>query len=120
MRLFMVVLLLAGLSGCASLQPNPDEWTDQERIAFGLNIVVHTADAVTTSQGIDRGCVEANPILGSNPNMGSVIAIKALVLGIQYAVYNSPNMGDNTHVFGYISAAIVGGIAIHNSQIDCY
>jgi len=49
-----------------------------------------------------------------------VIAVKALVLGLQYAIYNSPNMGENTHVYGYIAAAITGGVAIWNSRQDCY
>lgn len=115
-----IAALALALTGCAALRPNPDEWTDQERIAFGLNIAAHTADAATTIDGLGGNCVELNPLLGSNPSAGSVIAIKALVLGLQYAIYNSAGMGENTHVYGYIAAALVGGVAVWNSQQDCY
>ncbi len=119
MKLATLAIALA-LTGCASLRPNAGEWTDQERIAFGLNIAAHTADAATTIDGLGGSCVELNPLLGSNPSAGSVIVMKALVLGLQYAIYNSPDMGENTHVYGYIAAAITGGAAIWNSQQDCY
>ena len=118
MKLATLALALA-LTGCASLRPDADEWTDLERYSFGLSIAAHAADAETTINGLSGNCVELNPIFGSHPSAGSVIAAKALVLGLQYAIYNSPNMGDNTHVYGYIAAAIAGGAAVWNSQQDC-
>ena len=119
MRAVLAVALLM-LTGCANLQPNPDEWTDHERISFGLAVAAHAADAATTAQGLRGGCVELNPLLGSNPDIGAIIAVKALSLGILYAVYNSRGWGDNTHVYGYIASALVGGAAVWNSQQDCY
>ena len=114
-----IAALALALTGCASLRPNADEWTDHERYSFGLAIAAHAADAATTVHALNGNCVELNPIFGSHPSAGSVIAIKALVLGLQYAIYNAPGMGDNTHVYGYIATAIAGGAAVWNSQQDC-
>lgn len=111
--------LALALTGCASLRPDADEWTDHERYSFGLAIAAHAADAATTVNALNGNCVELNPLFGSHPSAGSVIAVKALVLGLQYAIYNTPGMGDNTHVYGYIAAAITGGAAVWNSQQDC-
>lgn len=115
-----IAAIALALTGCASLRPNAGEWTDHERYAFALSIAAHAADIATTQSALDRGCVEGNPLYGPSPDIGSVIAVKALVLGLQYAIYNSPNMGENTHVYGYIAAAITGGVAIWNSRQDCY
>lgn len=115
----LALALTMGLTSCATLAPNADEWTDHERISFGLTAAAHVADTVTTLDGLDRGCTELNPLLGSHPNAGSIIALKALALGVQYAIYNSPNMGDDTHVYGYIVAAFTGGVATWNAQQDC-
>ena len=91
-----LAIALTLMTGCATLQPNPDEWTDHERISFGLAVAAHAADAATTARGLRGGCVELNPLLGSSPDIGAVIAIKAISLGIMYAIYNTPGMGDNT------------------------
>ena len=118
MTLATLALALA-LTGCASLRPDADEWTDLERYSFGLSIAAHAADAATTIDALNGNCVELNPLLGSHPSAGSLIAIKMLALGLQYVVYNSPGIGDNTHVYGYIAAAIAGGSALWNLQQDC-
>lgn len=114
-----LAIALVMLTGCASMRPNPDEWTDKERLAFGLSIAAHAADAVTTARGLEGGCVELNPLLGSAPSISSIIAVKIVVLGLQYVIFNTPGMGDNTHVYGYIAAGLVGGAAAWNSQQDC-
>lgn len=114
-----VAVLALALTGCASLRPNAEEWTDKERVAFAWSIAGHSVDLASSIQSDER-CVERNPILGSSPSNGALIAVKALALGIEYAIYNTPNMGEHTHWFGYISGAIHLGAGVSNYQNDCY
>lgn len=118
MKLAMPFLALA-LTGCASLRPNADEWTDQERIAFGASIVGHSVDLASSIQSDER-CVEANPLLGSSPSNGTLIGVKVLALTLEYLLYNSPGMGEHTHWFGYASGAIHLGVGVSNYRNDCY
>lgn len=121
MKLLLAVVLVI-LSGCASLRPNPDEWTDKERLAFSLSTAAHLADLGTTMAALDSGrCTELNPLLGSNPSNGSLIAVKALAIGLEYAFYNSEaSRGPHSHWLGFVTATIIGGVTIHNLQQSCY
>lgn len=121
MKILFTTIIALVLGGC-SLAPNRDEWTDQERLAFGLSTTAHLADLGTTIAALDsRHCKEINPLFGSNPNNGTLIAVKALAIGFEYAYYNSPaSRGKRSHWFGYISAVIVGSAAVWNSSQDCY
>lgn len=113
------LLLCACLGGCASLRPNADEWTTQERIAFAASIAGHGVDLASSLQSDDR-CVERHAFLGDNPSDGSLIAIKALAIGLEYAIYNTPGLGENTHWYGYISSVIHIGVGVSNYGNDCY
>jgi len=117
-----LAIALVMLSGCASMRPNADEWTDQERVAFGLSTTAHLADMGTTMAALDGGrCSEANPIYGSNPSDETLIAVKALAIGLEYAYYNSPaSSGPNSHWIGYVTAALIGSAVVWNLNQDCY
>ena len=118
MRLISVIFAIC-LTGCASLAPNPDEWTYKERAAFAFSAIGHGVDLASSLQS-NSNCIETNLILGEYPSDGAAIAVKALALGIEYAIYNSPGMGDKTHWFGFVSGAIHLGAGISNYQNDCY
>ena len=118
MKLATLALALA-LTGCASLRPNADEWTDLERAAFAASIVGHGVDLASSLQSDER-CVEKHVFLGDNPSNGALIGIKALALGIEYAIYNTPGLGENTHWFGFASGAIHFGVGVSNYGNDCY
>jgi len=121
MRALLPAVALLALCGC-SLAPNRDEWTDQERVAFGLSTTAHIADLGTTMSALDGGrCSEANPLLGGAPSDATLIAVKALAIGLEYAYYNSPaSRGEHSHWLGYVSAAVVGSIVVWNLNQDCY
>ena len=115
-----LAIALVMLTGCASMRPNPDEWTDKERLAFGLSIAAHTLDAGTTIAADWDRCGEMNPILGSEPSDASIIAFKLAAIGFEYWLYNSPNPTWATHHYGFTSAIVIGAVGIHNSQQDCF
>ncbi len=45
-------------------------------LAFALS---EGADVATTHSAFGRGCVEANPIFGTNPPIGRIVAVKVPV-----------------------------------------
>lgn len=115
-----ILLLSVALSGCASLAPNPDEWTTLERSAFAYSATGHGVDFASSAMSDER-CVEQNLVLGDSPSNAALFAVKALALGIEYAVYNSPNIdSENTHWLGFTSGTIHLGFGISNFQNDCY
>jgi hypothetical protein len=59
-----------GSTGCASVTPK----ADPVHVAYFASA---TADVVTTQQALDRGAVEVNPLLGSQPSTGKLVAVKA-------------------------------------------
>lgn len=120
MKLLLTIVLVI-LSGCASMRPNPDEWTDRERLAYGLSVAAHAADAGTTIAADWDKCSERNPILGSQPSDASIVAFKFAVLGFGYWLHNSPKIDDVAAArYSFASAVIIGAIGIRNSRQDCY
>ncbi len=118
---FALAIALVMLSGCASMRPNADEWTDKERLAFGLSIAAHTLDAGTTIAADWDRCGEMNPILGSEPSDASIVAFKFAVLGFGYWLHNSPKIDDVAATrYSFASAVIIGAIGVRNSQQDCF
>lgn len=116
----LLLLLAIALSGCASLAYNPDEWTQLERAAFVYSAGGHAVDFVSSAQSDER-CIETNPILGDSPSNAALAVVKAVALGIEYAIYNSPNIDSkHTHWFGFVSGTIHFGVGLSNYQNDCY
>lgn len=132
MRKYLVAVALWAFSTCAFAAYRDDverevygafersEWTKQERIAFGLSLAAHLLD-LGSSLASDERCVEKNPLLGTNPSNGALIGTKAIAIGFEYWLYNSPRISSkNTHWFGYTSAIIHGAVGLSNLQNDCY
>lgn len=113
------LLLALCLTGCATLAPNADEWTQQERVAFGASLAGHGVDLASSMQSDER-CIEQHLILGDNPSNGALIGIKALAIAAEYLIYNAPGLGPNTHWFGYVSGAIHFSVGVSNYGNDCY
>lgn len=99
-------------------------WTGWNKFWFTSAIVGQTTDVVSTQQALNRGCVEANPIFGEDPNMGLVILAKAAILGGIYYVTEYMIVGEedqqDARNWGYGTAALVGFAAGGwNSAQDC-
>lgn len=61
-----------------------DSWTGWNRFWFGAAVGGQLADTVSTARALDRGCKEANPLFGSDPSTGTIVAVKIGVLGLAY------------------------------------
>lgn len=82
----LVTLTALFLTGCASMSNTE------------LRYAYHTAnafDAGTTIYGVQNGCTEVNPVLGSDPSSGKVIGV-ALATSAVYELVCS-NAGDEEH-----------------------
>ena len=88
MRQLLIILLLITLTGCAA---TPRPWTTAEKAMLGASFVAAGADAYTTVQGLNNGCSEGNPIMGSSPSNATVIGFTVLVqLGFWAAAHFIP------------------------------
>lgn len=116
----LIGVLCALLTGCATLEPNPGEWTPLEKAAFAYSAGGHAVDFASSAMS-DGRCIERNLILGDSPSNAALATVKAMALGIEYAVYNSPNIdSEHTHWLGFTSGTIHLGFGISNFQNDCY
>ena len=138
---WLSVAALVLLTSCASLTERPlpakaagtveqemagvfqrSEWSEHERRAFTLSMIGHGIDLASSVLSDDR-CVENNPILGRNPSNGQLLAVKALAIGFEFWLYNTPRFDRNskTYWYGYTSAIIHASIGIKNfTTNDCY
>jgi len=62
-----------------------DSWTGWNKFWFGAAVGGQLADTASTASALDRGCKEANPLFGSDPSTGTIVAVKLGVLVLAYA-----------------------------------
>lgn len=62
-----------------------DSWTGWNKFWFAAAVGGQLADIVSTDRGLDRGCKEVNPLFGSDPSTGTIVAAKLGVLALAYA-----------------------------------
>ena len=99
------------------------EWTGWNKFWFAGAVGGNAADVISTNDALNRGCVEANPIFGEDPDMGLIIGAKLAALGLsywftEYVVAPSERQNARNIVYGAHSL-IMSGVAIHNFTIDC-
>ena len=75
-------------------------------------------DGYTTSQALNRGAVEANPLLGRRPSVARIAVTEgALTVGAGYLLHrlhhNHPKLADGLAIEGIGLHAFA---AVHNSQ----
>ena len=105
LRAFTMLLLIA-TAGCSVLA--------DKRTVAGCQL----ADGYTTKRALDRGAVEANPIL-SGASGDAIMAIKALFAAVLlWAMPGTEDM-DKGEKFLYGALSVVGcGAALHNNQVQ--
>lgn len=59
-------------------------WTGWNKFWFASAIGGQASDIASTSAAVNRGCSEANPLYGSDLNMGVMVLVKTALLGITY------------------------------------
>ena len=102
-------------------------WTNWNKFWFASMLGGQIADVVSTNNAVNRGCSEANPIYGSDPNIATMVIIKTVVIGgfyyltEHYWVFESEEDQQNTRNWLYGLFAISGsGAALWNSNVDCH
>lgn len=97
-------------TGCSTLQ-NRDLAV---KAAYGSVI----ADVASTKYVLQQGCVEANPLLGSNPN--DAVLIGNLLLSAGVVRWLDTYIEDKTVVWPFWAISVIrGGAAVHNSTLNC-
>ena len=59
-------------------------WTGWNKFWLSAAVGGQVADTVSTVKALDRGCKEANPLFGSAPSTGTIVAFKVGALGLAY------------------------------------
>ena len=120
-NILCIAIIAAALGGCANHQKV--EWTTANKVAIGFAIGGSVADVASTSDGLNRGCVETNPILGEDPDTGSLVALKAAGITIAYFATEylfKPEHRQQARNVVYGAIGLFGtGAAIHNYNTDC-
>ena len=94
-------------------------WTDREKVAWSASALAHIADLAVTVSALDSPtCTESNPILGSHPSTGSIVALKAAIISAEYWLQAQDYK--DTWIYSAVSAVDVGAVAARNTQVDCY
>lgn len=101
-----------------------DDWSGWNKFWLGSAIATYgVGDTVSTINALDRGCVEANPILGKDPDTGIIIVGKLLFFGATWYVIENwiePEQRQNTRNWMYGLTSVLGGaVTVHNSTINC-
>ena len=82
MKFLLTILLITTLTGCVTPRP----WTKGEKVMLGASCLAAVADAYTTTRGLDKGCVEMNPIVGKNPSTGTIIMFTGITQALTIVV----------------------------------
>ena len=77
--------------------------------------VADLADLVTTKKGLDAGAIELNPIVGENPEIGSLILLKVTSFGIKWVIGHLWHEARDWLWGG--STIVTGAVAINNYNV---
>lgn len=77
--LWLVTGLAFALQGCSA-------WYPKEQRAFAFAAVCHAYDLVQTDWALEHGYREMNPLLGDSPSDNQLMAHKAAVMGLTWAI----------------------------------
>ena len=109
MKKALIIILI--LTGCGHSRP----WTTGEKVLLGASVLASYADYRTTTNVLDNGGYEMNPLIGKHPSKErlALFLISSEVITIALAHYfpryRKFLLGGKT--------AINTGCAIHNSQV---
>jgi len=102
-----------------------NDWTTWNKALFSSAILTFgVGDIYSTKEGLDRGCVEANPLFGDDPSVGAMVLAKTAFFGLawwatEYSVEKTGNTDRRNWTYGIISL-LGAGVTAHNSSINCY
>ena len=112
MKIAIIILCIA-LSGCA---PNY-KYDKVDKMLLTTAIIAQVADGVTTSQALDRGAVELNPLVGEDPSDLQIIAIKTFAIGV--LIWGGSKLKPTPRKWAFGFATLLGvGAAINNNNTN--
>ena len=82
-RAIMLLLSVVLLYSCGSMQPRV-KFDTTEKVMIGVNVGLQIGDIHSTARGLEKGAMEVNPILGKNPNLEKLLALKAVTGAASY------------------------------------
>lgn len=94
------------------------EWDATDKVLFGSFVALQVADAAQTryaSHHPER-FREANPLLGSQPSDGKIIAIKSLLVGGSYYLLRDADSQTRKSALVILDGLYIGIVA-HNAAI---
>lgn len=135
----IAIAVVLFFSGCATPYPHTAEevdgdivikdivepdvgWTNWNLAMLGFAISGSAVDIYSTGRGLDRGCVESNPLAGGS-STGTLIGIKLLGLGTVYLTTEYLTSPENRQLYRNIGYGLFGSVGlaagIHNYNVDC-
>ena len=119
-RTALAVLLLAGVAGASSLPEAPVTTRDIVFVAAGFASA--SLDAWTTQRNLARGCVEANPLVGSTPSPARLWGFElGMTAGQELLAWEFKRHG-HAKIAGVIAGTVAGAhlaAAGHNLSVRC-
>tara|TARA_B100000287_G_C20168341_1_gene597165 strand:- start:156 stop:539 length:384 start_codon:yes stop_codon:yes gene_type:complete len=116
--LITAFLIISAAGSCDSLQAKPSEWTKKERQLWHTYLTLSVVDTVQTFELIECqkhtwcDAYEMNPIIGSTPSKGKVVAVKLIGNSIIYKMLD--NMEDDREFALKLMTGMQGMVVLHN------
>lgn len=110
--IFFIILFL--VTSCATPRP----WTKGEKTAAYFFIAAHFADGYTTSQSLDNGNYEMNPILGKYPSDSELVVYFSVTGAIALVLSHYKPSLRKPLLYGY--GSVNTAFAIHNHQLSSH
>lgn len=99
-------------------------WSTKRKVALTYMTLGQLIDVISTVSALDDGCIETNPILGEDPNVVTLVAVK-VVGGVALYYFLEKILEDSEYSEGLktVAYSIVGtsGLVtgIHNFNVEC-
>ena len=75
----LIILVYLSLPACAGFDATPRDWTKKENAMLWASCGATALDVITTLDGLDNGCSEANFAIGKDPSNATVILFSAAI-----------------------------------------
>lgn len=94
------------------------DWDTTDKVLFGSFVALQVADAAQTHYAVQHPerFREMNPLLGSEPSDGKIIAIKSLMVGGTYYLLRDTDSQTRKSALVILDGLYIGVVA-HNASI---
>jgi hypothetical protein len=115
---FLLGCMFAIAIFAASCQSRAEDWDTVSKVEFGTFIALQAIDVAQTKRALAQPdlYVEANPIFGHHPKIGTIIAVKLLATGGVYYVADRMSVNERRWLLGILDV-VSFSIDQHNASI---